>query len=117
MSRPKVKLFAFIAGGLLVAAVLAGVVSNFAYSAPDGLDSVSREGCTFDENDEITGGECMAKTAREHEVGGPLADYAIKGIDNPVIATGLSGLIGVAITFAIGGGAFWLVRHRRPKDA
>lgn len=116
MSRPKVKLAAFIAGGLLVAAVLAGVVSSFAYGAPDGLDSVSREGCTFDENDQITGGDCMAKSAQEHEVGGPLADYGIKGIDNPVLATGLSGVIGVAVTFAIGGGVFWLVR-RRPKDA
>ncbi|GIG65292.1 PDGLE domain-containing protein [Phytomonospora endophytica] len=112
-NKPKVKLFAFLIGGLLVAFVLAGVVSSFASSDPDGLDSVSREGCTFDADDEITGGECMAQAAGEHEVGGPLADYGIAGFDNEFVSTGLSGVLGVVITFAVGGGLFWLMRRRK----
>jgi cobalt/nickel transport protein len=103
----------FLAAGLLVALLLAGVVSNFGSSHPDGLDSSLREGCTFDANDNITGGDCPAKQAREHELAdSPLADYGIRGIDNAYLSTGLSGVIGVLLTFAVGGGVFWLVRRR-----
>jgi cobalt/nickel transport protein len=104
----------FLLGGLLVALILAGVVSNFASSSPDGLDSAAREGCTFDADGNITGGTCMAQKEREHQTkDSPLADYGIKGIDNPYLSTGLSGVAGVLITFGIGAGVFWLVRRRR----
>ncbi|MDG4824328.1 PDGLE domain-containing protein [Asanoa sp. WMMD1127] len=103
----------FIAGGLLVAALLAGVVSSFASSSPDGLDAAAREGCTFDADDNITGGTCMAQQEQDHQLkDSPLADYGIRGIDNEFLSTGLSGVLGVAVTFAIGGGVFWLVRRR-----
>lgn len=110
MSR--VRTPAFILGGLLVALLLAGVVSNFASSAPDGLDSTARRGCTVDAAGEITGGTCMAQSERDHEVGGPLADYGISGIDNGFLSTGVAGAAGVLITFALGGGLFWLARRR-----
>ncbi|MBW6434590.1 PDGLE domain-containing protein [Actinoplanes hulinensis] len=104
---------AFLIAGLLVALLLAGVVSNFASGSPDGLDHAAREGCTFNADDEITGGACMAQREGEHQLGdSPLADYAIAGIDNEFLATGLSGVAGVLITFAIGGGLFWLLRRR-----
>lgn len=103
----------FVAAGLLVAFILAGVVSNFASQSPDGLDSASLQGCTTDEKGNITGGSCMAQQAKNHQfAGGLLADYGIKGIDNPYLATGLSGAAGVLVTFVIGGGVFWLVRRR-----
>ena len=112
MSR-RVRTAAFVVGGLLVALVLAGVVSNFASGSPDGLDATAREGCTFGADGEITGGTCMLQQEREHQLAdGPLADYGIRGIDNPYLSTGLSGVLGVLITFAVGGGAFWLVRRR-----
>jgi cobalt/nickel transport protein len=105
----------FLIGGLLVALLLAGVVSNFASSRPDGLDSSLREGCVFDANDHIVSGDCPAKQAREHEMAdSPLAGYGFRGIDNPYLSTGLSGVIGVLLTFTIGGGVFWLVRRRGP---
>jgi len=108
----------FLAAGLLVSLLLAGVVSNFASSSPDGLDYAAREGCTFNADGEITGGTCMAQQEGAHQLGGgPLADYGIKGIDNPYLSTGLSGVLGVLITFAIGGGAFWLVRRRSRQEA
>ncbi|MEW2376014.1 PDGLE domain-containing protein [Micromonospora sp. NPDC047812] len=106
----------FVVGGLLVALLLAGVVSNFASSHPDGLDSSLREGCTFDADDNVTGGSCPAQREREHEVGGPLADYGVAGVDNEFLSTGLSGVVGVLLTFAVAGGAFWLVRRRGPRD-
>ena len=104
----------FLAGGLLVAALLAGVVSGFASSSPDGLDATARKGCTTDADGRITGGTCIAQREKGHQTAdSPLANYGIKGIDNPYLATGLSGVLGVLITFGVGAGAFWLVRRRR----
>jgi cobalt/nickel transport protein len=104
--------------GFVVALILAGVVSSFASSSPDGLDATARQGCTFGPDGEITGGTCMAQKEGDHQLrDSPLADYGIKGIANPYVSTGLSGILGVLITGAIGGGAFWLLRRRKPVDA
>jgi cobalt/nickel transport protein len=107
----------FLLVGLLVALVLAGVVSSFASSAPDGLDSAARKGCTFDSQDNITGGDCLAKRETENQTAdSPLADYGIRGLDGP-LSTGLSGAVGVLVTFGVGYAVFWLVRkRRRPAD-
>ena len=107
----------FVAAGLLVALLLAGVVSNYASSHPDGLDSSLLKGCTVDADGTITGGTCPAQREEEHEVGGPLADYGVSGVDNEFLSTGLSGVLGVLLTFAVAGGAFWLVRRRGPAPA
>ncbi|MER6594522.1 PDGLE domain-containing protein [Micromonospora purpureochromogenes] len=111
----------FVAAGLLVALLLAGVVSNYASSHPDGLDSSLLKGCTVDADGEITGGSCPAQQAKDHELAdSPLADYGIRGVDNGFLSTGLSGVLGVLLTFAVGGGVFWLLRRRgpaRPDDA
>ncbi|WFE34052.1 PDGLE domain-containing protein [Micromonospora sp. WMMD975] len=107
----------FLLGGLLVALVLAGVVSNYASSHPDGLDSSLLKGCTVNADDEITGGSCPAQQARDHELAdSPLADYGVRGIGNDFLSTGLSGVLGVLLTFALGGGLFWLARRRAPAS-
>lgn len=114
MSR---KLGWFLAGGLLVALLLAGVVSSFASSSPDGLDAAARQGCTFDADDNITGGTCMVQQEQDHQMkDSPLADYGIRGIDNEYLSTGLSGVLGVLVTFGVGAGVFWLVRRRGRVD-
>ena len=51
-------------------------------------------------------------TAQVALADGPLADYRWRGIGNEALATGLSGMAGVLITFAVGAGLFWLVRNR-----
>ncbi|HZN72424.1 MAG TPA: PDGLE domain-containing protein [Micromonosporaceae bacterium] len=96
----------FVVVGVLVALLMAGVVSRYASTKPDGLESVATRGCTVDANGQITGGTCMAQSERQHEVGGPLADYPVG-----------SGIVGVLLTFAIGAGVFWLVRKRKPVQA
>jgi cobalt/nickel transport protein len=108
------KMTGFLLAGLFVALLLAGVASNFASSSPDGLDATSYRGCTLDDAGEITGGNCIAQGAKDHEVAGsPLADYGIAGLDNPYLSTGLSGVLGVLVTFGLAGGVFWLARARR----
>ncbi|HEV8653077.1 MAG TPA: PDGLE domain-containing protein [Actinomycetes bacterium] len=91
----------FVIGGLLVAIGLALFVSGFASSSPDGLEKVAKD-------------KGFLETARDHLVGdGPLAHYTIEGIDNERLSTGISGLIGVLVTFGVGMTVFALVRNRR----
>ena len=92
----------FLAGGLLVTAGLALAVSGFTSSSPDGLERVAED-------------RGFLETARDHLFAdGPLADYVVEGVGNERLSTGLSGLIGVLITFGLGLALFALVRSRRP---
>lgn len=105
----------FVLAGMVVSLLLAGVVSNFASGSPDGLDSASTHGCTLNDAGEIIGGDCIASGAREHELGdSPLADYGVQGVDSGFLSTGLSGVAGVLLTFAVGSGILWLARRRTP---
>lgn len=102
----------FFAGFALVALVIAGALSYFADSDPDGLDSATLEGCEVvgtDAGEELRG-DCIAQNADEHELAdGPLADYAVGGDDR---FTGVAGVLGVLATFVVAGGLFWLLRPR-----
>ena len=61
---------AFVLGGLLVALLVAGFVSSFASSEPDGLERVAID-------------EGFAETADDHAfAGGPMADYSTRGVDD-----------------------------------
>jgi PDGLE domain len=91
----------FLLGGLLVAVGLALFVSGFASSSPDGLSKVAED-------------KGFAADARRHPVeNGPLAGYGIKGVANERLSTGLSGLIGVLVTFGVGILLFAAVRALR----
>ena len=91
----------FIAGGLLVAIGLAMLVSGFASSSPDGLNKVAED-------------HGFATNARQHLFeNGPLAGYAVKGVNGDRLSTGLSGLIGVLVTFGVGLALFALLRAMR----
>lgn len=102
----------FFAGFALVALILAGGVSYFASSSPDGLDATTQQGCTVGPNDELTG-TCIARNAQDHALkSGPLADYTVNGNDG---LTGVAGVIGVIATLIVAGGLFWLLRKRTPS--
>ena len=91
----------FIAGGLLVAIGLAMLVSGFASGSPDGLNKVAED-------------HGFAANAKEHLFeNGPLAGYAVKGVNGDRLSTGISGLIGVLVTFGIGLALFALLRAMR----
>ncbi|MGV0853714.1 PDGLE domain-containing protein [Mycolicibacterium phlei] len=97
----------------VVATVLiAGVVSYFASSSPDGLDSATLRGCEVVETadgEELTG-ECIAQHAEEHHLAdGPLADYTLGGRDG---TGGIAGIIGVLATLSVAGGLFWVLARR-----
>ena len=95
----------FVAGGLLVAVGLAMLVSGFASSSPDGLNKVAED-------------HGIAASAKQHLVeNGPLAGYAVEGVGNDRLSTGISGLIGVLVTFGIGLALFAVVRALRSDRA
>ncbi|MPZ80937.1 MAG: hypothetical protein GEV28_11270 [Actinophytocola sp.] len=105
----------FFAGFALAALVIAGALSYFADSDPDGLDSATLEGCEVVETSqgEELRGDCIARNAGEHDMSGsPLADYAVGGDGR---LTGVAGVLGVVATLAVAGGLFWLLRKRSDK--
>ena len=95
----------FLAAGLLVALLLAGVVSCYASGSPDGLEKVAeRQGLR------------LARREDHALADSPLADYGAKGVDDERLSGGLAGVAGVGVTLLVGGGLFLLIR-RRGTDA
>jgi hypothetical protein len=89
--------------GLVLSLVLAGGVSYYASSHPDGLEKVAGDIGFLD-------------SAKESAVeDSPLAGYGVAGVDNERISGGLAGIIGVASTAAVSFGLFYALR-RFKKD-
>lgn len=87
--------------GGLVAVILAGVVSFYASSQPDGLNKVA--------NDHgIANNEEQSATA-----GSPLAGYSVTGVSNDRLSSGAAGLAGVAVTALVGFGLFHVIKGRQ----
>jgi cobalt/nickel transport protein len=108
----KNRTWVFFAGFALVALIIAGALSYFADSDPDGLDTATLEGCEVVETDagEELVGDCIAQRAGDHHLAdSPLADYAVGGDDR---FTGVAGILGVLATLAVSVGLFWLLRTR-----
>jgi cobalt/nickel transport protein len=106
----------FLVGFAIVALIVAGALSYFADSDPDGLDTATLEGCEVVETDagEELVGDCIARNAQDHHLAdSPLADYAVDGDDR---FTGLAGVVGVAVTLVVAGGLFWLLRKRSDPE-
>ncbi len=102
MSRPRGRVpTRLVLAGLLVATLLmAGVVSFYASSAPDGLDRVSQD-------------EGFASTEKEHgSAGSPLSDYAVDGVDDERVSGGLAGVLGVGVVLVLTAGIAYAVRRR-----
>ena len=90
----------FLISGFLASLFLAGVVSFYASSSPDGLEKVAGDIGFID-------------SAKEHtNSDGVLADYGVKGVENARLSTGAAGVIGVIATGAISTGLFFLIRRK-----
>ncbi|MGW2280669.1 energy-coupling factor ABC transporter permease [Streptomyces sp. NPDC001770] len=90
-----------LAAGLLTALVLAGFVSYYASSSPDGLEKVAAD-------------KGIDRNTEEHaSADSPLADYGVKNVDDARLSGGLAGVIGVGVTVVVGGTVFWAIRRRR----
>ena len=93
----------FLAAGFLVSIFLAGVVSFYASSDPDGLEKVA-------------GDIGFIETAKDHTYAdGVLADYGVKGIENERASVGVAGVIGVIGTAVVAGVMFRFIARKPPK--
>ena len=90
----------FLITGFIASLFLAGIVSYYASSSPDGLEKVAGDIGFIDTAKENTNSE------------GILADYGVKGVDNQRLSTGAAGVIGVVATAAISTGLFALIRRK-----
>jgi cobalt/nickel transport protein len=94
----------FYIAGFVISLFLAGVVSFYASSSPDGLEKVAQDIGFID-------------TAKDHtNADGTLADYGVKGIENERASVGVAGVIGVIGTAVVAGIGFKLIA-RKPKKA
>ena len=94
----------FLISGFIASLFLAGVVSFYASSHPDGLEKVA-EDIGFSE------------TAKENtNADSVLADYGVKGVDNERLSVGAAGVIGVIATGVISTGLFMLVRRKSGSE-
>ncbi|MEU6253279.1 energy-coupling factor ABC transporter permease [Streptomyces sp. NPDC047043] len=90
--------------GLATSVVLAGFVSFYASSNPDGLEKVARD-------------KGIDRNVEKHaSADSPLADYGVKDVENARLSGGLAGVIGVGVTVVAGSTVFWAVRRRRTAD-
>ena len=93
----------FLAAGFLVSIFLAGVVSFYASSDPDGLEKVA-------------GDIGFIETAKDHTYAdGVLADYGVKGIENERASVGVAGVMGVIGTAVVAGVMFRFIARKPPK--
>ncbi len=91
----------FYLGGLVVSLVLAGFVSFYASSNPDGLEKVA-------------GDIGFIETAKDPATSGSaLADYGVAGLENERASVGVAGVIGVAATGVIATGLFMYLGKRK----
>jgi len=89
-----VPLRALVMSGVLIAVTLAGVASQFASSAPDGLERV-----VVDE------GLAPTAAASASSLGsGLFAGYATRGVDNAGLSLAVAGVSGVVLIMLVGWG-------------
>jgi hypothetical protein len=106
-TRPgrKVGTAAVALGILVVSLLLAGVVSSYAASSPDGLTKVSE--------DQGFGSSATTHATEE----GPFAGYAASFVGDDRLSGGLAGVVGVLVVLALGTGLTLVVRRRGGSSA
>jgi hypothetical protein len=92
--------WAVIGAGLVISLLLAGIVSYYASSSPDGLEKVAEDiGFIADAEDSAVAGS-------------PLSDYGVSGVSDERLSVGIAGIVGVLLTAVVAFGLFhWLGRR------
>jgi len=96
---------ALVIAGVVVALLLAGVVSFYASGSPDGLNRVALD----------HGFASAEKTPATAD--GPLAGYETKGVSDGRLSGGLAGVLGCLVVLVLAGGLAAAVRRRRSDEA
>ena len=103
----------FYIAGFLISLFLAGVVSFYASSSPDGLEKVAEDIGFLETAKVYTHADGTVHTHADRT----LADYGVKGITNERASVGVAGVIGVIGTAVVAGVGFTLIARKPKKDA
>jgi cobalt/nickel transport system permease protein len=104
LAESKVGTRTFVIGGLLVALVFAGIVSQFAAGDPDGLERVAEDTGFID-------------SAEDHSLADFIfADYATAGVENETLSLAIAGIVGTIVTLLVAYGLFMGLRETRQRD-
>uniref|UniRef100_A0A7C2E2H0 PDGLE domain-containing protein n=1 Tax=Ammonifex degensii TaxID=42838 RepID=A0A7C2E2H0_9THEO len=87
--------------GLIVALIIAGLLSPFASPNPDGLEKVAETKGFID------------KGEGKEVIHSPIPDYVIPGLAGKGVATAVAGIIGTLITFAAACAVSSIVKRSR----
>ena len=100
MNQNKSNLKKFYALFFLAALSLAGGLSFYASSSPDGLEKVAED-------------EGFLESAQDSALSNsPLADYGLAGLDSERLSVGIAGVVGVVATAVIALALFTLIKKR-----
>ncbi|MBU6253859.1 MAG: PDGLE domain-containing protein [Candidatus Nanopelagicaceae bacterium] len=100
MNQNKSNLKKFYLLFFIAALSLAGGLSFYASSSPDGLEKVAED-------------EGFLESAEDSALSNsPLADYGLAGLDSERLSVGIAGVIGVVVTAIIALALFTLIKKR-----
>jgi PDGLE domain len=100
MNQNKSNLKKFYALFFIAALSLAGGLSFYASSSPDGLEKVAED-------------EGFLESAEDSALSNsPLADYGLSGLDSERLSVGIAGVIGVVVTAIIALALFTLIKKK-----
>lgn len=91
----------FILWSILVSLLIAGGVSYFASSSPDGLEKVAHDNGFAD------------KASETVKVPAPMPDYSVPGVRNRFLSGALAGVAGTVAVFGLAVAAGWVLRSRK----
>lgn len=100
MNQNKSNLKKFYLLFFIAALSLAGGLSFYASSSPDGLEKVAED-------------EGFLESAEDSALSNsPLADYGLAGLDSERLSVGIAGVIGVVVTAIVALALFSLIKKR-----
>jgi cobalt/nickel transport protein len=100
MNQNKSNLKKFYALFFIAALSLAGGLSFYASSSPDGLEKVAED-------------KGFLESAQDSALSNsPLADYGLAGLDSERLSVGIAGVVGVVATAVIALALFTLIKKR-----
>ncbi len=91
--------------GIVISLFIAGFVSYYASSAPDGLEKVAGDQ------------GFLASATDSANAGLPTAGYGIEGVDSERLSVGLAGILGVVVIAIVAFGLFYFLGRGKKESA
>ncbi len=103
MTKKSVWILVF--AGIVISLFIAGFVSYYASSSPDGLEKVAGDQ------------GFLASATDSANAGLPTAGYGIEGVDSERLSVGLAGILGVVVIAIVAFGLFYFLGRGKKESA